>query len=259
MGQAAGSGEPDARPGVDVVFFDIDDTLYDQAKPFAYAVRRVCGDLPGATDAALYDASRRHSGPIFAAFSARRTPTTGEYALRMQQTLADFGVSIDHKTAVEAQRVYADESGVAMSLSPAMASCLDACRSRARLGVGVISNGRKELQAEKLGILGIARWVSPGAVFVSQAVGLAKPDPALFDYACDHLGTTPGRCIYVGDAWDTDVVGACAAGMPCVWLNRRGRMRPQDARGVSPTWEVGSEEELRALIGSESFWRFSHT
>ena len=146
-----------------------------------------------------------------------------------------------------------------MSLSPAMASCLDACRSRARLGVGVISNGRKELQAEKLGILGIARWVSPGAVFVSQAVGLAKPDPALFDYACDHLGTTPGRCIYVGDAWDTDVVGACAAGMPCVWLNRRGRMRPQDARGVSPTWEVGSEEELRALIGSESFWRFSHT
>ena len=28
MGQAAGSGEPDARPGVDVVFFDIDDTLY---------------------------------------------------------------------------------------------------------------------------------------------------------------------------------------------------------------------------------------
>lgn len=125
--------------------------------------------------------------------------------------------------------------------------------------MGVISNGRKELQAEKLGILGIARWVSPGAVFVSQAVGLAKPDPALFDYACDHLGTTPGRCIYVGDAWDTDVVGACAAGMPCVWLNRRGRMRPQDARGVSPTWEVGSEEELRALIGSESFWRFSHT
>ena len=158
MGQAAGSGEPDARPGVDVVFFDIDDTLYDQAKPFAYAVRRVCGDLPGATDAALYDASRRHSGPIFAAFSARHAPTTEEYALRMQQTLADFGVSIDHKTAVEAQRVYADESGVAMSLSPAMASCLDACRSRARLGVGVISNGRKELQAEKLGILGIAPW-----------------------------------------------------------------------------------------------------
>jgi putative hydrolase of the HAD superfamily len=218
-----------------MVFFDIDDTLYDQAKPFAYAVRRVCGDLPGATDAALYDASRRHSGAIFAAFSAGRTPTTREYALRMQQTLADFGVTIDHATAVEAQRVYADESGEAMSLSPAMASCLDACRSRARLGVGVISNGRKELQEEKLEILGASRWVSPGAVFISQAVGLAKPDPALFDYACGRLGTTPARCVYVGDAWDTDVVGACERrGCRACGFNRRGRARPQRREGGLP-------------------------
>jgi putative hydrolase of the HAD superfamily len=259
MGQVARHDGAKAHTCVDVVFFDIDDTLYDQARPFAYAVRRVCGDIPGATDAALYDASRRHSGAIFAAFSAGRTPTTEEYALRMQQTLADFGVTIDHATAVEAQRVYADESGEAMSLSPAMASCLDACRARVCLGVGVISNGREELQAEKLEILGISQWVSSDAVFISQAVGMAKPDPALFEYACGRLCTTPARCVYVGDAWDTDVVGARAAGMPCVWLNRRGRARPQDARGVSPTWEVGSEEELRALVGSESFWRLSHT
>lgn len=257
MGQVARQDEAEPHACVDIVFFDIDDTLYDQAKPFAYAVRRVCGDVACASDAALYDASRRHSGPIFAAFSAGRTPTTHEYALRMQQTLADFGIVIDYATAVEAQRVYADESGVAMSLSPVMASCLDVCRSRARLGVGVISNGREELQMEKLEILGLARWVSPGAVFVSQAVGLAKPNPALFRYACRQLGTETDRCIYVGDAWDTDIVGARAAGMPCVWLNRRGRTRPRDTKGVSPTWEVRSEEELLALLGSESIWRLA--
>ncbi len=257
MGQMARHDGAKAHACVDMVFFDIDDTLYDQAKPFAYAVRRVCGDLPGASDAALYDASRRHSGAIFAAFSAGRTPTTHEYALRMQQTLADFGVTIDHATAVEAQRVYADESGEAMSLSPAMASCLDVCHAHARLGVGVISNGREELQEEKLEIIGASRWVSPGAVFISQAVGLAKPDPALFRYACRQLGTDPGSCIYVGDAWDTDVVGACAASMPCVWLNRRGRARPRDAKEVSPTWEVRSEEELLALLGSEPIWRLA--
>ena len=69
MGQMARHDGAKAHACVDMVFFDIDDTLYDQAKPFAYAVRRVCGDLPGASDAALYDASRRHSGAIFAAFS----------------------------------------------------------------------------------------------------------------------------------------------------------------------------------------------
>lgn len=253
MGQAA-SGSDVTGSLVDVVFFDIDDTLYDQAQPFSYAVRRTCGDVPGATDSKLYDASRRHSAPIFAAFSAGRVPTSEEYALRMQQTLADFGVTIDHATAVEAQRVYATESGLAMSLSPTMTHELEECRRRARLGVGIISNGDAGLQEEKLDILGIWRWVERQAVFVSQAVGLAKPDPALFDYACARMGTEPGRCVYVGDAWDTDVVGAHAAGMPCVWLNRRGRARPSDAGGVSPAWEVASEEGLESLVGSERFW-----
>lgn len=82
MGQAA-SGSDVTGSLVDVVFFDIDDTLYDQAQPFSYAVRRTCGDVPGATDSKLYDASRRHSAPIFAAFSAGRVPTSEEYALRM--------------------------------------------------------------------------------------------------------------------------------------------------------------------------------
>jgi putative hydrolase of the HAD superfamily len=244
---------------VDIVFFDIDDTLYDQAKPFAYAVRRTCGDIPGATDDDLYEASRKHSGPIFAAFSAHRVPTVEEYALRMQRTLADFGVSIDFAMASEAQRVYSEESGVAMSLSPSMASCLDVCRARARLGVGVISNGRVALQDEKLDILGIWRWVDRDAVFVSQAAGFAKPDPELFRFACSHMGVSPERCVYVGDACDTDVVGACAAGMPCAWLNRRGQPRPRGTRGVAPTWEVSSEEGLRALLGSEDFWNLGRS
>lgn len=141
-----------------------------------------------------------------------------------------------------------------MSLSPTMTHVLEECRRRARLGVGIISNGDAGLQEEKLDILGIWRWVERQAVFVSQAVGLAKPDPALFDYACARMGTEPGRCVYVGDAWDTDVVGAHAAGMPCVWLNRRGRARPSDAGGVSPAWEVVSEEGLESLVGSERFW-----
>ncbi len=254
MRQTAGSSSGMDKSRVDVVFFDIDDTLYDQAKPFAYAVRRTCGEIPGATDAALYDASRKHSGQIFEAFSARRVPTSEEYALRMRHTLADFGVSIDERTALEAQRVYSEESGVAMTLSPTMRSCLEACRTHVRLGIGIISNGRKALQNEKLDILGIWQWVDPKAVFVSQAVGLAKPNPALFRLACTRLDTEPSHCVYVGDAWDTDVVGTFAAGMPCVWLNRRSRMRPHDSRGVSPTWEVRSEEGLRALLGSKTFW-----
>ena len=52
MGQEA-AGKRDA------VFFDLDDTLYDQAQPFAYAVEKVVGPIPHATAADLFDTSRR--------------------------------------------------------------------------------------------------------------------------------------------------------------------------------------------------------
>ena len=252
-GRAAREACAPAESRLDMVYFDIDDTLYDQAEPFAYAVRRTCGDVPGASADALYDASRHHSEPIFAAFSAGRVPTTEEYALRMQQTLADFGISISYETACEAQRVYADESGVAMSLSPSMASCLDVCLRRSRLGVGIITNGKVRLQKSKLEILGTSRWVRDENVFISQEVGLAKPDPAFFRFACERSGTVPARCVYVGDAWGTDVVGARSAEMPVVWMNRRHRVRPEGS-DVSPTWEVRSEKELLALLESDGFW-----
>lgn len=249
-----GEGRQGPRDGVDMVYFDIDDTLYDQAAPFAYAVRRTFGALPGVTDGQLYEARGRHSGPVFRAFSEGRAPTGDEYALRMQQTLAEFGIRATRAEALEAQRVYADESGVAMSLSPAMAACLDVCRGRAQLGVGVISNGREPLQGEKLQVLGVGRWVAEKDVLVSQEVGLAKPDPALFRLACERAGTVPERCAYVGDAWATDVVGAWRARMPVAWLNRRHHARPT-ASEAAPTWEVGSEEALLALVRGEGFWR----
>lgn len=232
---------------MDVVFFDIDDTLYDQAQPFAYAVHAVLGDTVDASDAELYAASRRHSGEVFAAFDAGGRPTDAIYVRRMQATLAEFGVSVPEGTARRIQHIYATSSGRAMSLSPTMARVLDLCAAHAR--VGIISNGRTRQQHEKLSILGIDRWVGSEAVFVSEELGLAKPDPAIFRYACSHLGTFPERCLYVGDSFENDVPGAVAAGMPVVWFHHRDWSGAVVAPGTpQPTWTVTSAEELYLLL-----------
>ena len=68
MGQEA-AGKRDA------VFFDLDDTLYDQAQPFAYAVEKVVGPIPHATAADLFDTSRRYSQEIFSALRNDQHPT----------------------------------------------------------------------------------------------------------------------------------------------------------------------------------------
>lgn len=229
---------------MDAIFFDLDDTLYDQARPFAYAVRTVVGELPGVSVAELYEARQRHSKAIFDAFLVPRRPTDEEYVARMQGTLAEFGVDVSRETALEAQRVYASQPAAGMSLTPVMEGILERCHARVRMGV--ITNGRERLQLDKLRVLGLDRWFAPENVFISNALGLAKPDRAIFEYACAQMGADPLGCVHVGDSYGIDVVGAYGAGMRSVWFNHRLRERPEG--GPDPTWTVTSERELSELL-----------
>lgn len=229
------------------VFFDIDDTIYDQAQPFAHAVAQVLGKLPAPADE-LYRSSRAHSGEVFAAYGAGSHPTDAIYVRRMQETLADFGVSITEEQARTMQRVYTSRGSGAMRLSEPMAESLAWCAGHAELGVGVITNGRTRMQRAKLAVLGCRRWIKPQNVFISEEQGMAKPDPRLFWHACETMGTVPESCLYVGDAYDVDVVGAHAAGMPMVWFNRRHHPVPQGPDAARATWTVDTEDELFDLL-----------
>jgi putative hydrolase of the HAD superfamily len=54
------------------------------------------------------------------------------------------------------------------------------------------------------------------AIVDSGAVGVAKPDPAIFAAALEALGTDPARTLHVGDSVHYDIRGAQAAGMSAV-------------------------------------------
>lgn len=234
---------------MDAVFFDIDDTLYDQAQPLAHAVRVVLGALPaGASAGELYVASRRHSGEVFAAYGRGGHPTDDIYIRRMRETLADFGVSITDDQALRLQRAYTSKSAGAMELHPEMAATMSWCSAHASRGVGVITNGSPRMQRAKLRALGCDRWVPDDHVFISEELDLAKPDPRLFWHACEVVGVEPEDSLFIGDAYAVDVVGAHAAGMPVVWFNRRNNPVPEGPDAVRADWLVHSERELLDLV-----------
>lgn len=53
----------------------------------------------------------------------------------------------------------------------------------------------------------------------SAAVGVAKPHPGIFRFACEATGVAPGRAVHVGDAVGADVEGALAAGVTPLHLD----------------------------------------
>jgi putative hydrolase of the HAD superfamily len=94
------------------------------------------------------------------------------------------------------------------------------------LRLGVITNGDGGQQQAKLTALGLRSAFE--VVVCSGDVGFAKPDRRIFELAADRLGLSPGHCLFVGDRRDSDALGALAAGMSAVWLNRKGHPSPDD-------------------------------
>jgi HAD superfamily hydrolase (TIGR01549 family) len=127
----------------------------------------------------------------------------------------------------------------------------DARRAIARLEersyrVAVAAN-QPASRAAELRALGI----TPDVVAMSDAIGVAKPDPAFFGRVLELMGSPhPSEVAYVGDRIDNDVAPAAAAGMRAVWLRRGpwGAIQRLGS-GAPPALTVSSLDELVERIG----------
>ncbi len=103
-----------------------------------------------------------------------------------------------------------------------------ALRALAATGVAlaIVSNSDGTLES-RLAAEGVCQ-VGPGlgvpvvAVVDSGAVGVAKPDPAIFAFALEATGVEPHRALHVGDTVGADVDGARAAGVLPLHLDPYG-------------------------------------
>jgi putative hydrolase of the HAD superfamily len=83
--------------------------------------------------------------------------------------------------------------------------------------LGFVSNSdgtaEEQLRQHRIGQVGPGAGVEVVVITDSAVVGVAKPDPRVFDSAVAALGLFPERIAYVGDSVRYDVLGSEAAGM----------------------------------------------
>ncbi len=103
------------------------------------------------------------------------------------------------------------------------------------------------MQRAKLDLLGIESLVD--FAVVSEEFGVAKPDPRIFHEALRRAGVDAGEAVFVGDSAEFDMVGARAAGIPSVWVNRNGATWTES--GPPPTREIRSLDDLPRLLEFE--------
>jgi putative hydrolase of the HAD superfamily len=126
---------------------------------------------------------------------------------------------------------------------------VDGLRTIARTGrrLAIVSNsdGTVEQRLREWGVcqVGPGEGVEVDIVVDSAAVGVAKPDPAIFDFALSATGASPVDTVHVGDSVRMDVGGARAAGIRPLHLDPFGFCSAADHE------HVRSLEEVAGLVG----------
>ena len=119
-------------------------------------------------------------------------------------------------------------------LYPDVADCLENLLPE---GIGVISNGDSAQQRRKLEVLGIGSLLA--VVVISDDLGVAKPEPGIFAFACREAGRVPSECFYVGDRLQTDAEASSRAGLVGIWLNRTGENADTRVPVISTLRDLG--------------------
>jgi len=95
--------------------------------------------------------------------------------------------------------------------------------ARGQVPMGVVSNADGQIEGTlRRGMcqVGAGEHVEVRCVVDSKVVGVAKPDPAIFDHALSHfVGLRRERIAYVGDSVNTDIAAARCAGLHPILLD----------------------------------------
>jgi len=75
-------------------------------------------------------------------------------------------------------------------------------------------------------------------------VGVSKPDPRIYEIACERLGVEPDECLFVGDGANDELPGAERVGMTAVQLRAPG----ESLTSSGEAWRGATIESLSDVL-----------
>jgi putative hydrolase of the HAD superfamily len=231
-------------PFLKAVLFDIDDTLFSTTH-FARKARR--NAVRAMVQAGLdlpEDEVMRELEEVIVEFSSNYDHHFDQLLRRLRpHALQRVNSALIVAAGVAA---YHDTKFRELAPFPDVYPLLESLRA-AGLRTGVITHGWTTKQAEKLVRLGLLPYLDPGAIFISEQIGISKPNPKLYAQALKDLGLAPIEAMYVGDSLEHDVAPPQSIGMIAVWA-RRAAKRGIEGTGIRPDVVVDSFDELRQIL-----------
>jgi putative hydrolase of the HAD superfamily len=231
------------KKNIKAIVFDVDETLFDRVAAQKAVLELIVQQLPqvfSGCDPERVLAAFLESDQIYTDLFNSGAASEGSRDHRSKLFLQLLG--IDEKYTAKITELYIrDYPTVKAHVDGAIPVIRELSR---KFKLGVVSNGFTDVQYRKLEAMGLRDLFA--CVVLSEEIGIRKPDPRIFQRAALLLHMQTQECLYVGDSYANDVIGAKTAGMRACWLNRSAAKMPDEK--IKPDFVITNFAELSVLL-----------
>lgn len=197
------------------LLLDLDETLFDFKKSEKYAINRLMEkySIP------VTEENRR----LYSEINDSKWKQLEKGVLTRPQLFKERFSEFFEKTGTVADTSEANLSYLKF-LSQAsfiLEGALEACAKLSeKYRLYIVTNGASIVQHGRLDGSPIMDYISD--VFISEEIGLNKPQKEYFDYVLDHIPEKDKtKILVVGDSLSSDIAGAVNSGLDSCWINRK--------------------------------------
>ena len=170
-------------------------------------------------------------------FDSHAQRATGPIADNLRSVAATLSVEPDIDQLLEYRRDW-----TRAALAPrddAVATLEELHRRGHRLGLITVCSEDVEHVWDETPLAGLF-----DATVYSSSAGVSKPDPRIYELACERLGVEPADCLFVGDGANDELPGAERVGMTAVQLRSPGESLTPEGEA----WTGASIERLGDVL-----------
>ena len=217
------------------LLFDADGTLFDYDTAERTALERSFHDIGIPFEPAYLATYRRINGQIWIDFEARKITAERLKSRRFELLFSELQQSVDAKAFSDQYLLRLSEATYLIDGAEVLVKHLASSYQ-----IGIITNGLTRVQRPRFKASAVAPYID--TMIISEELGVAKPDPRIFDAAFEKM-QYPSRAnvLMIGDSLTSDMQGGHDYGIDTCWFNPNNT---ENTFPFQPTYEIRKLSEM---------------
>jgi 2-haloacid dehalogenase len=220
------------------LLFDADDTLFDYPKAEAKALRWTFEQFGLCYQSDYLPIYHKYNQQVWREFEMGQVTTLELRTKRFGLLFTEIGVSADPKLF---SPLYLKNLARGSDLFEGVTETLQTLSKYHH--IGLVTNGLADVQRPRLESSSIYALIEK--VFISEEIGVAKPDPAYFDIVFQAIGNPDkSEVLIIGDSLTSDMRGGLQYGIDTCWYNPARK-----TTDLPVTYQIQNLHELIPMLG----------